>query len=138
MGIGADFLEAYGRVQADAGQGEGASPVRDLASWKGFVAACAEGYDDALPEYFHDLRVRDAIERGLVAESLMDMEGFDDFSRAVRVIDERFREIATVRISLADPSAFSWWCHVVPGRGGDDFADGLRRHFGVTIKIIEG
>ncbi|MEU4613018.1 hypothetical protein [Streptomyces umbrinus] len=138
MGVGAGFLEAYERVQMNAGLGEGASAVRDLASWKGFVAACAEGYDDVLHEYFHDLRVRDAIERGLVAESLMSVEGFGDFCRAVRAIDEIFREIATVPISLADPSAFSWWHHVVPGRGGEDFADDLRHHFGVTIHIIEG
>ncbi|MBN0046841.1 hypothetical protein JS756_22555 [Streptomyces actuosus] len=111
--------------------------MRDLASWREFVAVCVEGYDDVLPEYFHDLRVRDAIERGLADRSLRGMEGFDDFSHAVNVVDERFREIATVRINLSDPKVFAWWHHVVPGRGGEEFARDLQRHFGATIEIVE-
>lgn len=137
MGIETDFLQEYEQVQVRAGRGEGVSALRDLASWREFVAACVEGYDDVLPEYFHDLRIRYAIERALVGNSLRGMRGFGDFSRAVHVVDERFREIATVRIKLADPKAFSWWHQVVPRKGGEEFARDLQRHFGVTIEIVE-
>ncbi|ULR52980.1 hypothetical protein [Streptomyces deccanensis] len=136
MDSGTDFLQGYKQVQFMAGRGAEVSASRDLASWREFVAACAEGYDDVLPEYFHDLRVRDAIERGLANHSLMGMRGFADFSRAVHIVDERFREIATVRIVLADPEMFSWWHHVVPGRGSEEFARDLQLHFGVTIEIV--
>ncbi|MFE3586268.1 hypothetical protein ACFXOY_01965 [Streptomyces niveus] len=137
MSIGTDFLREYEQVQGRAGRGEGASALRDLASWREFVAACVAGYDDVLPEYFHDLRVRDAIECGLADHTLRGMAGFEDFFRAVHVVDARFREIATVRIRLADSKVFSWWYHLVPGKGGSEFARDLQSKFGVTIEIVE-
>ncbi|MFB8784450.1 hypothetical protein VSS38_32695 [Streptomyces albogriseolus] len=137
MGIANEFLHGYEEVQVRAGRREGVSALRDLASWRQFVATCQEGYDDVLPEYFHDLRVRDAIERGLAEDSLRGTRGFDDFWRAVHDVDERFRKIATVPIRLADPQAFSWWHHVVPGKGGEEFARDLERHFAVVIDVVE-
>ncbi|MDQ0780132.1 hypothetical protein QF026_008598 [Streptomyces aurantiacus] len=81
--------------------------------------------------------MRDAIELGLAEQSLSVMKGFEDFSRAVYVVDERFRDIATVPIRLADPKLFPWWHHVVPAKGSEEFACDLQRHFGVTIEIVE-
>ncbi|WP_051848664.1 hypothetical protein [Streptomyces sp. NRRL WC-3725] len=137
MVIGTEFLQAYERVQLAAGRREGVSALRDLASWRGFVNGCAAGYDDVLPEYVNDLWVRDSIEQGLADESLQGLPGYDDFSRAVRAVDERFREIATVGIRLADPEALAWWHHVIPPRGSQEFADDVRRQFGVTIEVVD-
>ncbi|MFJ7158385.1 hypothetical protein ACIQUQ_26075 [Streptomyces sp. NPDC101118] len=96
MAVGADFLRRYEQAQIAAGRGGGDSALRHLTSWKRFVEACAEGYDDVISEYFEDLRVRDAIECGLAEKSLRELAGYEEFSRAVQAVDARFREIATV------------------------------------------
>ncbi|MFF4043723.1 hypothetical protein [Streptomyces sp. NPDC001816] len=137
MGIGTEFLQAYERVQLATGRREGVSALRDLASWRGFVNACAAGYDDVFPEYVFDIGVRDDIERALADESLRGLPGFADFSAAVQTVDERFREIATVGIQLADPEALAWWHHVIPPRGSEEFAEDVRRWFGVTIEVVD-
>ncbi|WP_181140293.1 hypothetical protein [Streptomyces sp. Ru62] len=52
-------------------------------------------------------------------------------------MDERFREIATAGIRLAAPEALAWWHHVIPPRGSQEFADDVRRQFGVTIEVVD-
>ncbi|MEU5583741.1 HalX domain-containing protein [Streptomyces chrestomyceticus] len=131
-----EFFVRYTEVQYGSGRARAVSPRGDLGHWSAFVDTCEEGYDDALPDYFYELRIRDAIERALTDERLRQTEGYAAFRARVEAVDERFRRVASERLPVADPSGLGWWHLVVPGRGGEEFARSLREEFGVTVDVV--
>jgi hypothetical protein len=131
-----DFLTRYLEIQHGSGRTRGVSPTGDLALWDGFVKSCEAGYDDSLYDYLYELQVRDALELALNDAPLTRLEGYDRFQTKVQAIDQRFKQVATTHLPVANPTGLGWWRLVVPDIGEADFAHNLQEEFGVVITIV--
>lgn len=135
MSLSREFLDRYVEVQLECGRNRVHQAAVDLGLWRGFVTTCESGYDDSLYEYHFDLQVRDAIEAALNDRELSRLDGYDLFHAKVSVIDEKFRQIATVPLPVKDRTNRAWWNLAVPHQGCKEFAENLREEFGVTITV---
>ncbi|MFD7168465.1 hypothetical protein [Streptomyces violascens] len=136
MILSREFLDRYVEIQRESERTRVHHAAVDLGLWQSFVATCESGYDNSLYEYMYDLQVRDAIETALSDTEISETEGYSAFKEKVRVIDEKFRRIATQSLPVKDSSGSKWWHLVIPYRGCEEFANNLREEFGVTIEII--
>jgi Xaa-Pro aminopeptidase len=102
-------------------------------AWAQFLDECEEGYNWNIYEFDNDISVRDRIELVLSREDLFGIAAVEHLRAAVANVDERFRALLRNDMSINNDAAH-WWRRGVLKYAGQQYAEDVRRRYGIEIE----
>lgn len=124
-----EFLQAFNGLTSDSA----GTPWSFVENWEDFVAECEEGFWQDECEYKNDSHCRETLEKTLYAP---EMEPFPEQVRAMKervfAADERLRALFMPGVQIGY-SNWNWWERGVLRYAADDYADYVKRSWGIEL-----
>jgi hypothetical protein len=127
-----EFIRSLEDFLRRVGWPTGRSPWDFVEEWESLIDQVAAGYGWGMYEFTNELSVRDLLAKAFDDQQLRNFGQINSMRQRVEAADARLKEsfLPEIEIGSADQP---WWRRGVLARAGDEYADDVKRTYGIDI-----
>jgi hypothetical protein len=128
-----DFLRSFEEFLGRSGWPTDLSPWSTVERWESLVQQAMSGYDWGFYEFSNELAVRDLLAKAFADVALRRHDQLARMQERVADADDLFRQVLLPDTEIGG-SEEPWWRRGVLAHAGDEYADDIRRLYGVELR----
>jgi hypothetical protein len=128
-----DFLQSFEEFLGRNGWPTDESPWTAVERWESLVEQATAGYRWGFYEFTNELGVRDLLAKAFDDERLSRYDLINMMRERVADADDRLRKALLIGVEIGGADK-PWWRRYVLARAGEEYADDVKRLYGIELQ----